>query len=229
MRTCKNCKTELVRRMNKDGYWERLGQFSRRYFCSKRCVGDYKTKTRNIEKACFECDKVFSVHMSCKKQKYCSVECRNKSFETERVERTCQHCGGKFYAPRWHVKNAPMKYCSVKCYGKSMFGEGSFHWKGGRELAALTSMHKRRAQKLASGGSHTSKEWVALKEKHDCSCLCCGEREPDIKLCRDHVIPLILGGSNSIDNIQPLCVSCNSKKHVQKTDYRPSFLANSVV
>ena len=35
---------------------------------------------------------------------------------------------------------------------------------------------------------------------------------PDMKLTRDHVIPLTKKGTNFITNIQPLCRSCNSSK-----------------
>lgn len=78
----------------------------------------------------------------------------------------------------------------------------------------------RRAAKR-SGGRFTVAEWVAMKQRYDYHCLRCGRREPEIKLSADHVIPLSKGGMNTIDNIQPLCKSCNTAKHTDDTDYRP--------
>lgn len=78
----------------------------------------------------------------------------------------------------------------------------------------------RRARKLEAEGSHTEEEWQELKAFYDFKCLCCGQREPDIKLTRDHIIPLTQGGSDSIDNVQPLCARCNSKKSNKHIDYR---------
>lgn len=80
--------------------------------------------------------------------------------------------------------------------------------------------NNRRARKLFAKGSHTDAEWQALKAKYNFKCLCCGKQEPEIKLTRDHVRPLILGGSDSINNIQPLCARCNSKKSLRQIDYR---------
>jgi 5-methylcytosine-specific restriction endonuclease McrA len=37
----------------------------------------------------------------------------------------------------------------------------------------------------------------------------------------DHIVPLALGGSNAIENIQPLCHDCNGIKGCETTDYRP--------
>lgn len=82
------------------------------------------------------------------------------------------------------------------------------------------STRKYRARKLGNGGTITAKEERWLKEFYDFTCLCCGRKEPEIKLTLDHVIPLKLGGRNTIDNAQPLCQSCNSKKHIKNTDYR---------
>jgi hypothetical protein len=53
--------------------------------------------------------------------------------------------------------------------------------------------------------------------KYGKKCLCCGS-EDHISL--DHVIPINKGGKDEINNLQPLCKSCNSKKNVQIIDYR---------
>ena len=85
---------------------------------------------------------------------------------------------------------------------------------------SIAATNRRRALKLAAEGSHTEEEWQELKAFYNYRCLCCGKQEPEIKLTRDHVIPLTQGGSDSIDNIQPLCARCNSKKTSRHIDYR---------
>lgn len=80
---------------------------------------------------------------------------------------------------------------------------------------------KYRALKRGNGGSYTLLEWNALCRKYDFRCLRCGKRAPDIRLTVDHVIPLELGGTNDIDNLQPLCFECNSGKGARTVDYRP--------
>jgi 5-methylcytosine-specific restriction endonuclease McrA len=80
--------------------------------------------------------------------------------------------------------------------------------------------NSRRARKLQATGSHTDEEWQALKSFFSFTSLCCGNQEPEICLTRDHVIPLTQGGTDSIDNIQPLCARCNSKKNSKHIDYR---------
>lgn len=76
---------------------------------------------------------------------------------------------------------------------------------------------KRRAKKRNAEGSHTFKEWLDLKEKCNYICQMCGLKEPFESqsykfLTQDHITPLDKGGSDYIDNIQPLCKSCNSIK-----------------
>lgn len=63
----------------------------------------------------------------------------------------------------------------------------------------------------------TQDEWIALCNRYDNKCLCCGSLDD---LTIDHVHPVSRGGRNSIDNIQPLCRSCNSAKGTKHTDYR---------
>lgn len=71
-----------------------------------------------------------------------------------------------------------------------------------------------------SRGKFTMEQWEALKSKYSYMCLCCKRFEPDIKLTIDHVVPIIMGGSNNINNIQPLCINCNSAKNRNEADYR---------
>jgi 5-methylcytosine-specific restriction endonuclease McrA len=78
----------------------------------------------------------------------------------------------------------------------------------------------RRARLRHSGGAYTQREWSELKARYDYTCLCCGKREPEITLSPDHVIPVSKGGANTINNIQPLCLSCNRQKNARIIDYR---------
>ena len=78
--------------------------------------------------------------------------------------------------------------------------------------------YKAKRSEWELNGSFTQKEWDNLVAEYEHRCLRCGR--DDVELTQDHVIPLSRGGSNTIDNIQPLCSPCNSKKHTKTTDYR---------
>lgn len=66
-------------------------------------------------------------------------------------------------------------------------------------------------------GSHKLIEWTELKEKYSNKCAICTQ---DGKLTRDHIIPISKGGTDFIWNIQPLCQSCNSRKHNKWDDQK---------
>lgn len=80
-----------------------------------------------------------------------------------------------------------------------------------RNLDRLTQYaNRRRARKISNGGTHTLEEWRDLLRRHNRRCAYCGaEGRP---LTRDHIMPLVLGGSDSIENIAPACRPCNSEK-----------------
>jgi 5-methylcytosine-specific restriction endonuclease McrA len=67
----------------------------------------------------------------------------------------------------------------------------------------------RRARVLGGGGSHTEKQWRDLCIEYGGRCAYCHRVK---ELVRDHVIPLVLGGSNDITNIAPACRNCNQRK-----------------
>lgn len=68
---------------------------------------------------------------------------------------------------------------------------------------------KSRRRQLESKGKVTAKEWAEKLKEHDYCCINCGIDE-NIEM--DHIIPLSKGGAHHIDNIQPLCRSCNASK-----------------
>lgn len=85
------------------------------------------------------------------------------------------------------------------------------------------SRMKYKLRKRNAVGSHTLSEWQEVKKLYGYMCACCKKQEPEVKITQDHIIPLSKGGTNTINNIQPLCVSCNSIK-MTRTIYYPKPL-----
>lgn len=108
---------------------------------------------------------------------------------------------------RWRQRNAE----HVKAYRKRYRQENRHKI---RTFAA-----KRRAISRNAGGEMSASQWAALQAQYEYRCLCCGMQ--DVNLTIDHVVPLSKGGTNLIDNIQPLCKSCNCRKGKKIIDYRP--------
>lgn len=75
--------------------------------------------------------------------------------------------------------------------------------------------NRRRVRKAMAGGSHTIEQWQKLKSQYGYFCQMCWEKEPQITLTRDHIVPLSKGGTDDITNIQPLCKLCNQKKYAK--------------
>lgn len=76
---------------------------------------------------------------------------------------------------------------------------------------------RRRARILQSGGNLPANAVLIIKECYGDQCLRCDKKE----ITLDHVVPLIKGGRNALENLQPLCKSCNSWKHDKTIDFRP--------
>lgn len=77
----------------------------------------------------------------------------------------------------------------------------------------------RRKRIKESNSFHSIGEWETLKIQYNFTCPSCKKQEPNIKLTRDHIIPISKGGSDNIENIQPLCHSCNCRKHTKIIKY----------
>jgi|SRR3989304_211107 len=133
---------------------------------------------------------------------------------------------------------ATRKDISERAKKRNVGGEQSLNWKGGiskdkriynrnlyKRLSGIEkskrvwSKNKRNRMKRANGGSHSFAEWELLKTQYNWTCPCCKKIEPKIKLVQDHIIAVSKGGSDNIENIQPLCRSCNAKKMIKIIKY----------
>lgn len=63
---------------------------------------------------------------------------------------------------------------------------------------------------MRAAGSHSEAEWQRLLDTFGQRCAYCGVT--GIRLTRDHIIPLIRGGTHDIGNIVPACAPCNQRK-----------------
>jgi 5-methylcytosine-specific restriction endonuclease McrA len=91
-------------------------------------------------------------------------------------------------------------------------------WYQANRDRARAAFQRRRARKRSAGGSFTAQEWRNLCAQYGNRCLCCGSADTELTI--DHVIPLVMGGRNDIENIQPLCLTCNLRKARKAIDYR---------
>lgn len=106
-----------------------------------------------------------------------------------------------------------------KQYGYKPNPEIHRKWKRNHPEKISQYNRNRRASRKGSEGNISADEWNNVVSRYGNKCLCCGAT--NIKLTLDHVIPLSTGGTHTIDNVQPLCTSCNSRKRDRQIDYRP--------
>jgi len=115
------------------------------------------------------------------------------------------------YKRQWHRKAYARRSKDLN--------QRSREWHKQNPARARAMANNRKARKLNNGGKYTGAQWLAICAHYGNCCLCCGVVSE--KLTVDHVLPVIHGGTNNPDNLQPLCRSCNLRKHTKDTDYRP--------
>lgn len=181
------------------------------------------------------------------KIRFCSLACRNAGQMKPGwlVDVTCDHCGKAFKKRSDHVARRKHVYCSRECsaaarrtpnarwrnpaqirqYMQSYSEKNrdrinalARRWGANNRPKKLANLRARRA--AASVSQFTADDWERMKAFYAYRCLSCRQREPDIKLEADHIVPIKMGGSHSWDNLQPLCHPCNASKGIQVIDYR---------
>jgi 5-methylcytosine-specific restriction endonuclease McrA len=86
-------------------------------------------------------------------------------------------------------------------------------------------LRRDRLQAARSRGTHTEYEWMLLVVACDGSCVKCRAFE---RMHKDHILPIVHGGSDAINNLQPLCRRCNLGKRGDTTDHRPAAVRRAL-
>lgn len=73
-------------------------------------------------------------------------------------------------------------------------------------------------------GAHTKADWEAMKAEFGHRCVKCGAAGRHLD--KDHIIPVYQGGSDGLNNIQPLCAWCNSAKGPERFNWAEFRRAN---
>lgn len=174
---------------------------------------------------CAKCRLDFLVSPGDFKRKFCSKNCAYKSKNRSDSIVSTRMAKGSF-----KVSDATREKMSISHKGVPLSAKhrevlkGRIPWNFlGRTKQEISWQKNKRNRVLKrlreKSGSHSFDEWLSIKALTNFSCACCTRKEPEISLTVDHIIPLSRGGSDRIENIQPLCRSCNSKKHVQETNF----------
>jgi hypothetical protein len=84
-----------------------------------------------------------------------------------------------------------------------------------RRNLEIFKMHARERRELLRKCTlhHTDEQWRELLKRYIACPSCHRKWNEKIKPTRDHIIPLTAGGNDNIENIQPLCLTCNVRKH----------------
>ena len=105
---------------------------------------------------------------------------------------------------QWAANNRDKRRFSVNRWRKANPVIVNFHW-------------RKRHFALKTTGKITQQDWIDLLNLYGQKCLRCGTNK---NITLDHVVPLCKGGTHSIENVQPLCKTCNCIKARRSWDFR---------
>ena len=191
-------------------------QFEGRKFCSRVCLFTRRRRSKQ-EFSCQECEKRYVEDIS-QKRRFCSMVCKN-------IVQSRVNVGEKnpFFG-RKHTRES-IEQMLNSSEGNGNIGNSKYFNETAETTRRRISWTKNKRNRVLKrlqleGATHSFQEWELLRKQYGFTCPCCLLAEPEIKLSEDHIVPLSKGGTDLIENIQPLCLKCNFKKHTKTIKYK---------
>ncbi len=191
-------------------YAEAKAQGLKRYFTGKPCKNGHRSERMVSHCGCIACAYertrewgLKTENKAIKFEIHKGFIARNPGYNTTWV-RNNKDAQRKF-ARKWYNKNAQAQIKKATGWRKS-----------NRERARVI-VRNRIARVKNALGTHTAEQVVEMLQRQNWECVGCGA---SIKKKRhiDHKMPLLLGGSNDISNLQGLCPRCNCSKNAKHPD-----------
>jgi 5-methylcytosine-specific restriction endonuclease McrA len=192
-------------------------QWEARKYCSRRCTGLAKVGTTHTPETC---ERLRQAHKGTKKPwaGYYERSPEHRKAIADRMNKMYETPLGDQVKQRLSIAHKGRRKTPEQRAALAEAAKRSPRYRGGsatRKYRKAFYQRQREISKYANGGSHTIEEWESMKLAYRYRCPACQASEPTITLTEDHVIPLSRGGTNNIENIQPLCQSCNSRKNAR--------------
>lgn len=201
-RICKGCSVQI--------FWWETGSKAK-VFCSPACRHRFNCP----ERSCVQCSATFRPHEPTPNQRFCSNSCQIESMGGNSSKRNCEGCTRAFIRP---VRcNDSARFCSRKCYWEWFrSGKIASGVKGAivrpRALSSRPRKNQRRYRQevwnKAPGVCHICKLSL-LKELTG---------SHPLAWVVDHVVALAKGGDDSLGNMLPAHIVCNSVKRDRQID-----------
>lgn len=121
---------------------------------------------------------------------------------------------------KWLRENADKKKEIDEKYraeNKEKIRAANAKWASENQDARLASWRNRDAMVRNAEGTHTAEDVRAIYDRQGGECVYCGA-DLSKGYHVDHIMPLILGGSNAPENLQCLCPTCNLRKGPKHPD-----------
>lgn len=189
------------------------------YFTGNPCPNGHVSKRYVCDKSCYACRMEKVEDKTVVKARSQAWYSRNKKLNKERTYewRLKNSDRDKQNSNAWREKNREKlnaRDAEWRSKNKRKFAEAMFRWrkknpdkflKNARYYSVIYNALKR-----GKSGKVSKDELFAILETQNNKCVYCNTDLVEFHF--DHIMPISLGGENSIDNIQALCPTCNCRK-----------------